>query len=376
MVAYMVDRPRARAIAMEAVATIEQFTNYRLENTSRDNNPKVFSGANGFVFRLLSDDQPELALKLFRHADPKTVLRYTELAEDLSEYGPYLSKCALHHLPSTSGRTREPSYTTAITMPWITGKNLREAVNHDIVERLYRPDHWFASLARMAGQLTEQSVIHGDLQSLNILVTNDSSLKLIDYDDLVLPGMRDFKVRRRIHEHLAPRCLQTDPNYADQHVDSIPLLSRLESIPDLSSNAEPELLARYWNADRDDGGFLLTGPDLEEPDQSHCLRLLEQTSELAFDAVAILRKALNQPSQAGALLANCILLSAPKKLSEPAPDISPQHSPLDDLPHSRPRAIYEWQRIRPQRPRPSTRGTEVTISKHPPARERIPTRRQ
>lgn len=73
-----------------------------------------------------------------------------------------------------------------VIMDWCSGKNLKDAIS----ENLYNPDAlklMATNFLKLIKSLHKQGVSHGDLQHGNILISQDLSMKLIDYDSLYIP---------------------------------------------------------------------------------------------------------------------------------------------------------------------------------------------
>ena len=83
-----------------------------------------------------------------------------------------------------------------IYMDWVTGLSLESYINQNIshsykIKKL--ADHFF----NMVKTLHQHNIAHGDLQDENILVLEDGldiELKLIDYDTLYVPNLKNFNI--------------------------------------------------------------------------------------------------------------------------------------------------------------------------------------
>jgi formylglycine-generating enzyme required for sulfatase activity len=79
-----------------------------------------------------------------------------------------------------------------VRMPWITGKNLKQYIEDNLKDssKLLNLADRFLS---MVVDLRKHKISHGDLQDNNILVRDDGSIILIDYDSLCVPDIEGKK---------------------------------------------------------------------------------------------------------------------------------------------------------------------------------------
>ena len=87
-------------------------------------------------------------------------------------------------------RIRSAWYPTLV-MDWAEGDTLRIYLRN-VFEQGGQASNgrWCLAWAQVMRELTERRMAHGDLQHGNILVMPDGSMKLVDYDGMFVPVMR------------------------------------------------------------------------------------------------------------------------------------------------------------------------------------------
>ena len=120
--------------------------------------------------------------------------------------------------------------------------------------------------SRLAMWLIPQPFAHGDLKPDNILVRDDGTLVLVDYDGMYVPAMKGQKARELgSPDFRHPNRNETD---FDEHIDDFSLISILLSLKAISLN--PELLGQYGASDR----LLFSEKDYREVSQCELLKVL------------------------------------------------------------------------------------------------------
>lgn len=79
---------------------------------------------------------------------------------------------------------------SAVVMNWIEAKSLKRHIE-TIIGKPHALDTLAASFLKMVKDLHAAKISHGDLQHGNILVRQDGSLVLVDYDSMYVPGMKE-----------------------------------------------------------------------------------------------------------------------------------------------------------------------------------------
>lgn len=147
--------------------------------------PVCFSGNYGAVFKLKYGSRVK-AVRIWTkdlQLMPELPARSKVLSEKLKQIN---NTSFIDFEFQDKGLLVSGQWTPIVIMDWCSGKNLKDAIS----ENLYNP----ASLKLIASNflgliklLHKQRISHGDLQHGNILIGEDFSIKLIDYDSLYVP---------------------------------------------------------------------------------------------------------------------------------------------------------------------------------------------
>ena len=153
-----------------------------------------------------------------------------------------------------------------LLMDWVEGKTLNQYISEH-----FRDQNAVSLLAyqfsRLAIWLMSQPFAHGDLNLDNILVREDGSLVLVDYDGMFVPSMKGQKARELgSPDFQNPSRTKIDFN---EHIDDFPLISILLSIKAIS--LQPELLKLYGESDR----LLFSSNDYQNHSESIAINALK-----------------------------------------------------------------------------------------------------
>ncbi|WP_406091215.1 hypothetical protein [Kitasatospora purpeofusca] len=179
----------------ELKASVPELTKLRL--------PRPISGAFASVFSLTSNASGRrYAVKCFTRHVPDQEARYQAISEQLATLSPSaLSqpwKMGFEYLPDAIqvGRGRYP----VLKMEWVKGVTLSAWLDHHhrdsaAVDRL--ADHF----SDLTADLAAHSIAHGDLQHGNLLVADDGTLRLVDYDGMYVPALSGRDGTERGHRN-------------------------------------------------------------------------------------------------------------------------------------------------------------------------------
>lgn len=157
--------------------------------TKADGNPIEWSGGFSMVY-LFSKETEKCILKIWDKTIKNNKKRYQAIST-------YLQKCNLPYFIGfdyvENGIFIKDAYYDTLRMEWVKGLNLVEFIsanldNKAVLKKLSK------DFMKMAQDLHENKISHGDLQHTNIIIDENGDIKLIDYDSLCIPefeGERD-----------------------------------------------------------------------------------------------------------------------------------------------------------------------------------------
>ena len=147
--------------------------------------PICYSGNYGAVFKFKCGTQQK-AVRIWTKdlaIMPELPARSEVLSKKISQIN---NSCFIDFDFQAKGLLVSGQWTPIVVMDWCTGKNLKNA----ITDNINNPSGLIAiasNFLELVCLLHKQGISHGDLQHGNILVNEDYSIKLIDYDSLYLP---------------------------------------------------------------------------------------------------------------------------------------------------------------------------------------------
>lgn len=140
------------------------------------------------AFRLEGQSN-QLCYRVWKELIPDALKRYKLIGDRLSKANlEYFSN--FRYVPSALKMKCDGSVLPGIVMDWINGKTLDSFLHDDWsqlsdVQRLtFIRDFYY-----MCYELRENGIAHGDLSCLNILVTPNREIRLVDYDSLFVQEM-------------------------------------------------------------------------------------------------------------------------------------------------------------------------------------------
>ncbi len=254
----------------------------------------VNSGSFGHVYRVVSGDGARSwAVKCFAGTAP-SAWTYRQIKWATGRL-PYMVACdylptGIRVRPSGSEVTmRRP----ILKMAWVQGTTLDRYVEGKLRDRqaLVAVAQRFLSMMQ---DLAGRRVAHGDLQHGNVLVLDDGSLRLVDYDGMWLPSFRELPIGRRAREGGHPHFQHPGRGaYFGSALDHFPAWVVYTSL--VVAAAEPDL----WDPDADHGDdrLFFSRADFDNPSRagSTFARLSEVRNVEAARLVAYLRSLLDRP---------------------------------------------------------------------------------
>ena len=161
----------------------------------------VYSSGNyGTIFKLQNSSTAH-ALKCFTRSKPDLSRRYYIISKSLSAFDGGGIFVNFNYLPKSIRTLKNPAvYFPSLLMQWIDGQNL----NAYISEHLDSPRK-LQDLARnflsVAIRIHSAGIAHGDLSGDNIMVSENGSVSLVDYDGMFVPALKGLKATENGHDH-------------------------------------------------------------------------------------------------------------------------------------------------------------------------------
>ena len=214
---------------------------------SDDKMPVMSVGGFSVVFKMKDERDGKLyAIKCFTKEQNGRAEGYKLIADELefvsSSYliqVKYLEK----ELFVDTEQTEEDVF-PVLMMEWVEGKTLDKYL-HDNSEDKFLLELLAYQFCKMASWLLSQSFAHGDLKPDNILIKNNGSIVLVDYDGMYVPAMKGENAR----EQGSPgfRHLMRLNGIFDEHIDDFPIA--LIAMALKAYSISPELVNEYCNND-------------------------------------------------------------------------------------------------------------------------------
>ncbi|MDE7475090.1 MAG: leucine-rich repeat protein [Duncaniella sp.] len=154
--------------------------------------PVMSSGNFAVIFKMRDERDGKLyAVKCFTKDQERRNESYRRIADELeSVVAPYV--LPLRYLEDelfVDSPQCEREEFPVVVMDWVEGETLSAYIDRHIADR-YALEMLSYRFNRMASWLLTQSFAHGDLKPDNILVREDGSLVLVDYDGMFVPAMK------------------------------------------------------------------------------------------------------------------------------------------------------------------------------------------
>ena len=181
------------------------------------------SGNFAVVFKMKDESSGKLyAVKCFLKEQEGRDIAYQQITDEL-EYVSSNYLCSIKYLQkelfvdsTVSSDTEFP----VLLMDWVEGVTLDKYVHQHISDK-YVLQLITYQFCKMAAWLMSQPFAHGDLKPDNILVTEDGTLVLVDYDGMYVPAMQGQKARELgSPDYRHP--MRTEDCF-NEHIDDFPL---------------------------------------------------------------------------------------------------------------------------------------------------------
>ena len=259
-----------------------------------DGQPVMSSGNFAVVFKMRDERDGKLyAVRCFHRDQEGRAESYRLIEEELKDVeSPYL--VSLRYMDKElfvdSSQTDEMEF-PVLLMDWVEGIILDKYLRENLDDQ-YALEMLAYRFSQLAQWLIPQPFAHGDLKPDNILVREDGTLVLVDYDGMYVPTMKGQRARE-LGSLDFRHPLRTEDDF-DEHIDDFPLVSILLSLKAIA--LKPSLLNEYGASDR----LLFSERDYRSLSES-----------IALDAL----KPLAQDTEVATLLSLFILSISQRNLS-------------------------------------------------------------
>ena len=189
-----------------------------------DGLPVMTSGNFAVVFKMKDEQRGKLyALKCFTKEQEGRAEAYKLITEELATVdSPYILsiKYLEKELFVDTAQTSETEF-PVLLMDWVEGKTLDKYLRENLDDK-YALELLAYRFSQLAQWLMPQPFAHGDLKPDNILVREDGTLALVDYDGMYVPAMKGQKARELGSPDFRHPS-RTEDDY-DEHIDDFSLL--------------------------------------------------------------------------------------------------------------------------------------------------------
>ena len=222
--------------------------NYLRPVLGEDGLPVMTSGNFAVVFKMKDErDGKFYAVKCFTKEQEGRAEAYREIAKELKDVSsPYLVSIRYmeKELFVDTDQTEEEEF-PVLLMDWVEGKTLDKYLRENLDDK-YALEMLAYRFSQLAQWLIPQPFAHGDLKPDNILVREDGSLVLVDYDGMYVPAMKGQKARELGSPDFR-HPLRTENDF-DEHIDDFPITSIILSLKTISIS--PLLFEEFGGTNR------------------------------------------------------------------------------------------------------------------------------
>ena len=229
--------------------------------------PVMSVGNFAVVFKMEDKTNGRLyAVKCFIKDQEGRAERYAKITEELQNVSsPYLINVQyLERELSVKTENRAEKF-PVLVMDWIDGKTLDEYILAHIHNK-YAMQMLFYRFCKMGAWLLTQSFAHGDLKPGNIIVREDGTMVLVDYDGMYVQTMKGEEATE-IGGTDFRHPLRTDKNF-NEHIDDFAIASIALSLKTIA--LDPVLYNTYSAADR----LLFSASDYSDIGQSAAMKAI------------------------------------------------------------------------------------------------------
>ena len=213
-----------------------------------DGTPVMSSGNFAVVFKMQDCQTGKMyAVKCFTKEQEHRQESYRLIADEQKKVdSPYLTSIQYYDQELfVDSQNADGDEFPVVLMDWVEGKTLDKYLREHIDDD-YELEMLAYRFSQLAQWLIPQPFAHGDLKPDNILVREDGTLVLVDYDGMYVPAMKGQKARELGSPDFR-HPLRTEDDF-DEHIDDFPVVSILLSLKAISLN--PSWLNEHGASDR------------------------------------------------------------------------------------------------------------------------------
>ena len=233
-----------------------------------DGLPVMTSGNFAVVFKMKDEQSGKFyAVKCFTKEQEGRAEAYREIAKELENVlSPYI--LSIRYLDKElfvdTDQTTETEF-PVLLMDWVEGKTLDKYLRENLDDK-YTLEMLAYRFSQLAQWLIPQPFAHGDLKPDNILVREDGTLVLVDYDGMFVPAMKGQKARELGSPDFR-HPLRTEDDF-NEYIDDFAIATILFSLNHISKNTS--LLEKFGAKDR----LLLSSNDYYDLDGAKVIQYL------------------------------------------------------------------------------------------------------
>jgi len=200
-----------------------------------DGNPVMSSGNFAVVFKMQDQNDGKIyALKCFTRDQEGRNESYRLIADELQYIeSEYLTKIQYLENELFVDTGNDDTEFPVLLMDWVEGETLDKYIKNHINEQACL-NLLVGKLGIFADWLLKQPFAHGDLKPDNIIVKDDGSLVIVDYDGMYVPKMRGQKARELGSPDF--RHPQRTEDDFDEHIDDFAIVTLLLTIKAIALN--------------------------------------------------------------------------------------------------------------------------------------------
>ncbi len=212
-----------------------------------DGRPVMSSGNFAVVFKMRDERDGTLyAIKCFTREQEGRKRAYQQISNALKGISsPYL--VSIRYLANelfVNSKNNTDTEFPVVVMDWVNGKTLDNYIK-SIRFNQEQMNQLSSQFFKLAEWLLKQPIAHGDLKPDNILVREDGSLVLVDYDGMFVPAMAGQQAREIGSPNF--RLPNRDMNTFDRNIDDFPITTI--SLALRAITLRPELLDEFNASD-------------------------------------------------------------------------------------------------------------------------------